>query len=86
MPLFIIVVVLVVIDDRVVAQSRSSDARYMRVQKEQGICDQSHGSHGHNRYVRKLLPGKRCNIIYNRNLRENLGEFWQNTLRELLLS
>jgi hypothetical protein len=63
-----------------------SDARYMRVQKEQGICDQSHGSHGHNRYVRKLLPGKRCNIIYNRNLRENLGEFWQNTLRELLLS
>ena len=63
-----------------------SDARYMRVQKEQGICYQSHGSHGHNRYVRKLLPGKRCNIIYNRNLRENLGEFWQNTLRELLLS
>jgi hypothetical protein len=63
----------------------TSDARYMRVQKEQGICDQSHGSHGHNRYVRKLLPGKRCNIIYNRNLRENLGEFWQNTLRELLL-
>ena len=55
----------------------SSDARYMRVQKEQGICDKSHGSHGHNRYVRKLLPGKRCNIIiYNRNLRENLGEFW----------